>query len=238
MTLNISGFGGGPQIPILRYDNNPNQGDGSYSYAYETGNGIAAQEQGYQKAQDTQYAEGSFSYTGTDGAQYAISYTADENGFQPQGAHLPTPPPIPEEILRSVEQNLADEARGVVDDGQYRDEPQRQYGGPSGTGGFGGPGGYSGGGGAGGFGGTGGAGAGGFGGTGGAGAGSFGGAGKFGGPGGGAGFGGGSGFGGSGKFGGGAGTGGFGGAGGAGGAGGFGGAGSGGNAAATGGYRY
>lgn len=38
----------------------------------------------------------------------------------PQGAHIPTPPPIPEEIQRAIEKNLADEARGIVDDGQYR----------------------------------------------------------------------------------------------------------------------
>lgn len=124
-------FGRGPQIPILRYDNNPNQGDGSYSYAYETGNGIQAQEQGYLKgaggaAGEAQTAQGSFSYTGPDGARYAISYTADENGFRPVGAHLPTPPPIPDAILRSIEQNRADGSLGggfrdgSGDDGQYR----------------------------------------------------------------------------------------------------------------------
>lgn len=154
------GFGGGPQIPIIRYENT-NNGDGSYHYAYETGNGISAQEDGYLKnagSQDeTQQAQGSFSYTSPEGEQISLQYTADENGFQPQGAHLPTPPPIPEEILRAIEQNQADEARGIVDDGQYRDE--HQGGGAGGQGGYGGgagQGGYGGGSGQGGFGGSGG----------------------------------------------------------------------------------
>ena len=75
--------------------------------SYETGNGISAQEQGYlknagQKDLEAQVATGSYSYTGPDGVLYTITYTADENGFQAQGAHLPTPPPIPEAIARSL----------------------------------------------------------------------------------------------------------------------------------------
>lgn len=46
---------------------------------------------------------GSFSYIGDDGQTYSISYTADENGYHPVGDHLPTPPPIPEAILKSLE---------------------------------------------------------------------------------------------------------------------------------------
>lgn len=47
--------------------------------------------------------QGSFAYRGPDGVIYAIQYTADENGYQPQGAHLPTPPPIPIELQRAYE---------------------------------------------------------------------------------------------------------------------------------------
>ncbi|KAJ0174318.1 hypothetical protein K1T71_010464 [Dendrolimus kikuchii] len=66
-------------------------------------------------------ASGGYSYTGDDGQVYSVRYTADANGFQPQGAHLPTPPPIPAEIARSLQENARDEAAGIFDDGSYRD---------------------------------------------------------------------------------------------------------------------
>lgn len=117
------------QVPILRLDNNPNAGDGSYSYAYETADGIAAQEEGSLRGK-AQLAHGSYSYTSPEGEQISIQYTADENGFQPQGSHLPTPPPIPEAILKSIEFNQAAAARGEYQEGQYS-EPQQQYGAPA-----------------------------------------------------------------------------------------------------------
>lgn len=99
---------------ILRQDS---QNDGeTYTYSYETENGIYAEESGV--ATNGVEAQGGFSYTGDDGQVYSIRYTADQNGFVPQGAHLPTPPPIPEEILRALEQNAADEAAGIFDDGK------------------------------------------------------------------------------------------------------------------------
>lgn len=98
---------------ILRQDSE-NNGD-SYSYSYETENGIIAEENGV--ATNGVEAQGGFSYTGDDGKVYSIRYTADQNGFVPQGDHIPTAPPIPEEILRALEQNAADEAAGIFDDG-------------------------------------------------------------------------------------------------------------------------
>ncbi|XP_060535411.1 cuticle protein 3-like [Cylas formicarius] len=105
-------------VPIIRMEVT-NDGEGSYKYAYETGNKIAQQEQG-----DPTKRQGSYSYTAPDGQQVSMSYVADEHGFHPQGSHMPVPPPMPEAIKRAVEQNLAEEARGIVDDGQYREDIQ------------------------------------------------------------------------------------------------------------------
>ncbi|XP_013118815.1 pupal cuticle protein Edg-78E-like [Stomoxys calcitrans] len=72
--------------------------DGSYNFSYQTSNGIDFSESGV----GSSYASGSYSYTSPEGQNVALSYTADENGYQPRGDHLPTPPPIPDYILRAL----------------------------------------------------------------------------------------------------------------------------------------
>ncbi|XP_062128195.1 larval cuticle protein 1-like [Drosophila sulfurigaster albostrigata] len=47
--------------------------------------------------------KGSFSYVAPGGEHVLINYVADENGYQPSGEVLPTPPPIPVEIQRALE---------------------------------------------------------------------------------------------------------------------------------------
>ena len=101
---------GNEKIPIISQDQEVNF-DGSYRLSYETGNGIAAQEQGVLKNAGNPDAEveevqGSFQYTAPDGSPVALQYVANENGFQPQGSHLPvapTPPPIPPAIQKALE---------------------------------------------------------------------------------------------------------------------------------------
>lgn len=63
------------------------------SFSYETSDGMAHQESGVLKnagSEDEAIAvTGQFSYKDLDGTVYSVSYIADENGFQPQGAHIP-----------------------------------------------------------------------------------------------------------------------------------------------------
>lgn len=46
---------------------------------------------------------GDFSWLAPGGEEVKITYVADENGYQPSGALLPTPPPIPVEIQRGLD---------------------------------------------------------------------------------------------------------------------------------------
>ncbi|XP_030570170.1 pupal cuticle protein Edg-78E-like [Drosophila novamexicana] len=83
---------------ILSERNEPADPEGNFAYSYETSNGIQLQESG-----NANGAAGNFAFVSDDGQRYELTYTADENGFHPSGAHLPTPPPIPEAIIRSLE---------------------------------------------------------------------------------------------------------------------------------------
>ncbi|KAJ8942554.1 hypothetical protein NQ318_021956 [Aromia moschata] len=107
----------GQIIRILSQTQDGPNPDGSYSWSYyyvlmlwrllRNGKWNFRKRQGRLKAPETMEAQGDFKYTAPDGTPIAVQYVANENGFQPSGAHLPTPPPIPEAILRSLEYNAA-----------------------------------------------------------------------------------------------------------------------------------
>ncbi|KAJ8920792.1 hypothetical protein NQ315_004933 [Exocentrus adspersus] len=100
----------GRVIAILRQESNAAPDGRHYEYSYETENGIAAQETGDVIANVPEAplaATGAFQYTSPEGVPVQVSYVADENGFQPVGDVLPTPPPVPIAIARAVEYVLA-----------------------------------------------------------------------------------------------------------------------------------
>ncbi|XP_059057920.1 endocuticle structural glycoprotein SgAbd-3-like [Achroia grisella] len=107
---------GGSQATILKIDNQLDEQ--GYHYAYETSDGTKVEQDGRVipgavPEEGSLQVAGSYSYIGDDGQTYSITYTADENGFRAEGAHLPTPPPIPEAILRSLQ--LTAGSQGLYD---------------------------------------------------------------------------------------------------------------------------
>lgn len=83
------------QAVIVRFENLVDQ-NGNYEYAYETSNGITEEVEG----QGAKYAKGFFQYTSPEGLPVHVSYTADENGFQPEGDVLPQPHPA---VAKAIE---------------------------------------------------------------------------------------------------------------------------------------
>ncbi|XP_043476686.1 endocuticle structural glycoprotein SgAbd-2-like [Leptopilina heterotoma] len=96
-------------IPILQW-NKQQEHDGTYRTSYETGNNIIAEESGYLKTVgegedqvESLVQQGSYSYTSPEGQLITVHYTADETGFHASGDHIPTPPPVSEEIQKGLD---------------------------------------------------------------------------------------------------------------------------------------
>lgn len=64
-----------------------------YNFSYETSDGVSRSEQAELKNQGTEQealvVRGTIRWIAADGQEYTLNYIADENGFQPQGDHLP-----------------------------------------------------------------------------------------------------------------------------------------------------
>uniref|UniRef100_A0A336LZR1 CSON006902 protein n=1 Tax=Culicoides sonorensis TaxID=179676 RepID=A0A336LZR1_CULSO len=77
---------------VLRYDND-NIGVDGFKFGFETSDGTKHESSGVLNNVGSEAealaVKGSYSYVGDDGQTYSVSYVADENGFQPIGAHIP-----------------------------------------------------------------------------------------------------------------------------------------------------
>jgi hypothetical protein len=85
--------------------------------SFESADGTKVSESGSQKQVGPKpedigtVSKGSYSFTTPDGVVLTVNWVADENGFQATGDHLPTPPPMPEHVVKM----LADlKAAGVL----------------------------------------------------------------------------------------------------------------------------
>jgi hypothetical protein len=67
-----------------------------FHYRYETSDGVKREEEAVLKNIGTENeaisVKGSFQFVGDDGQTYTVNFVADENGYQPEGAHLPVAP--------------------------------------------------------------------------------------------------------------------------------------------------
>lgn len=89
---------------IITHTENDNSGDGTFRWLSELSDGTRHEQSGYIRAgpdpeHPIQVIQGVISYISPEGQQIDLQYIADENGFQPQGAHLPALPKV--NILKS-----------------------------------------------------------------------------------------------------------------------------------------
>lgn len=81
----------------------------SYIESFESADGIKVDAAGNQKQVGAKAEEvgtvqsGSYSYTAPDGTPIAVTWTADENGFRASGAHLPVAPPMPDHVVKMLD---------------------------------------------------------------------------------------------------------------------------------------
>ncbi|XP_027239183.2 cuticle protein CP14.6-like isoform X1 [Penaeus vannamei] len=123
-------------VPILK-DDRVHEEDGTYNFDFEAANGIRFSQAGSPDGdEDAVIKAGEYSYTAPDGTEIHLTYVADENGFQPQGAHLPVAPEFPHQIPQFVLDQIAfaaeeDRNRARSDDSDEVSAPSGLYGHPN-----------------------------------------------------------------------------------------------------------
>ncbi|EDV95675.1 GH15837 [Drosophila grimshawi] len=82
-----------PSADVETVQNNADVKPDGYNFVLETSDGTKRTEEAILKNIGTENeaisVKGSYSYLGPDGVTYTVNFVADENGFQPEGAHIP-----------------------------------------------------------------------------------------------------------------------------------------------------
>ncbi|KAG7205051.1 hypothetical protein KM043_005431 [Ampulex compressa] len=83
------------EVVVVKETPSDNIGLGEYNFGYELSNGESRQESAHLVNAGTENealaVQGSFSFVDpVTNQRYTVNYVADENGFQPQGEHIPS----------------------------------------------------------------------------------------------------------------------------------------------------
>jgi len=121
-----------PEDVVIVRSEFDDKGDGTFSWASETSDGTKIEQSGFLKNPGTEdegiSISGSYQYYAPEGELIQLKYIADEKGFQPEGEHLPTPPPIPEAIQKALEiiyKNAEQQTAGSFNRESYAHAPSR-----------------------------------------------------------------------------------------------------------------
>ncbi|XP_066941711.1 cuticle protein AMP4-like [Macrobrachium rosenbergii] len=98
---------------ILR-DDRVDNGDGSFSYAFASDNGLEMEVAGTPGSEGQSNMQGYYLLPLADGGFARITFIADENGFQPQGDILPTPHPLPAHAIEQIRIAEQQRAAGIT----------------------------------------------------------------------------------------------------------------------------
>ncbi|XP_069171016.1 pupal cuticle protein 20-like isoform X2 [Procambarus clarkii] len=111
----------GEVIPILVDERDGPHPDGSYSFNFETGNGISRNEQGTPQGEAGAVAmQGGWSFTFPDGSPAIFSFVADGDGYRPESDLLPTPHPLPAHAIAQIEFARQQEAEAAASGDRQR----------------------------------------------------------------------------------------------------------------------
>ncbi|XP_064084531.1 cuticle protein AM1159-like [Macrobrachium nipponense] len=98
------------RLATITLDERVDNGDGTFTYAFASDNGIEAQVAGAPGQEGQSNMQGFYLLPRGDGSFARVEFVANEVGFQPQSDLLPTPHPLPEhvyELLRIAEEQRA-----------------------------------------------------------------------------------------------------------------------------------
>lgn len=75
---------------------------GNFHWSFKSSDGNQSEQEGELRVEGNSTEEvvsGSFEYTGENSTVYKVNYTADSRGYRPQGAHIPSVPPLIQRAL-------------------------------------------------------------------------------------------------------------------------------------------